>query len=348
MKNPVIYLSALVLVLAFCLSSPSCSKENPMEDPQQEEEQEKEKKATYYNPVLRADVPDPTVIRGEDGKFYAIGTGANVFVSPDLMDWKRVGNAFKSMPAWLESSRGTGYVWACDVNRIGDRYVMYYALSEWDELDLNGIGIATADSPQGPYDDRGKLFLSNEIGVRNSIDPCYVEENGNKFLIWGSFHGLYIVELSEDGLSLRKDAKPIKVAGSAFEGVMLYKRDGYYYLFASVGSCCSGLSSTYRTVVARSEELFGPYVDKNGKRMLDNAYETVISGSPDFKGTGHNSELVEDDEGQTWMLYHAYSVAVPERGRQMLLDRIRWDNYGWPYVNEGQPSKGPVLGPVWK
>ena len=339
MKMPALPFLFPAFLLLLC---PACANADRLETPVVTE------KVTYTNPVISSAVPDPTVIRGEDGLFYAVGTGANVFSSSDLMEWKPLGKAFASMPAWLESPRGTGGVWACDVNRIGNRYVMYYALSEWDELDLNGIGVAVADKPQGPYEDRGKLFISQEIGVRNSIDPCYVEDGGGRFLIWGSFFGLYIVELADDGLSLRENAKPIRVAGNAFEGVMLHKRNGKYYLFASVGSCCEGLSSTYRTVVGRSEKLFGPYVDRNGKQMLDNGFETVISGSSAFKGTGHNAELVEDDAGATWILYHAYSVAAPTKGRMMLLDRIRWDNDGWPYVSEGQPSSGPVPGPVWK
>jgi arabinan endo-1,5-alpha-L-arabinosidase len=129
---------------------------------------------------------------------------------------------------------------------------------------------------------------------------------------------------------------------------MLHKRGGAYFLFASVGSCCAGLNSTYRTVVGRSDHLFGPYLDRNGKRMLDNGYETVVAGSPSFKGTGHNAELVTDDAGKTWMLYHAYSVREPDKGRLLMLDEVRWDNDGWPYVSEGRPSATAVPGPVWK
>lgn len=38
--------------------------------------------------------------------------------------------------------------------------------------------------------------------------------------------------------------------------------------FASVGSCCDGLNSTYRAVVGRSKDLLGPYVDDKGGDML--------------------------------------------------------------------------------
>ena len=46
-----------------------------------------------------------------------------------------------------------------------------------------GIGCAVADSPAGPFTNQGKLFRSNEIGVQNSIDPFYIEENGEKYLL---------------------------------------------------------------------------------------------------------------------------------------------------------------------
>ena len=106
--------------------------------------------------------------------------------------------------------------------------------------------------------------------MQNSIDPFYIEDKGNKYLFWGSFRGIYGIELSEDGLSLKSGSVPQKIAGGAFEGTYIHKRGKYYYLFASVGSCCQGLKSTYRTVVGRSESLFGPYLDKRGNRMPEN------------------------------------------------------------------------------
>ena len=122
----------------------------------------------YSNPVMNANIPDPTVIKAPDGTFYAVGTGANVFRSLNMVDWERVGKAFEKMPSWLTSERGTGRVWACDVNHVGGKYVMYYALSEWDELDVNGIGAAVSDKPQGPYKDLGKMFTSSEKALKYS------------------------------------------------------------------------------------------------------------------------------------------------------------------------------------
>ena len=122
-------------------------------------------------------------------------------------------------------------------------------------------------------------------------------ERNTQYLFWGSFRGIYGIELSDDGLSVRKGAKLRQVAGTAYEGTYIHKKDGYYYFFASIGTCCEGLKSTYTTVVGRSKKLFGPYVDKNGKKMLDNHHEILIHKNEAFVGTGHNSEIVTDKTG---------------------------------------------------
>ena len=192
------------------------------------------------------------------------------------------------------------------------------------------------------------MFRSTEIGVQNSIDPCYVEKGRKKYLVWGSFSGLFMGELTKDGKQLKHPHNLTQVAGKAFEGAMIYKRGKYYYLFASVGTCCEGANSTYRTVVGRAKDIKGPYVDKKGGRMLDNHFETVISGNERWKGPGHNSEVVTDDAGQTWLLYHAYDAQDPAKGRVLLLDKLQWDCDGWPSVQGGTPSTTPQDTPIFK
>lgn len=123
-----------------------------------------------------------------------------------------------------------------------------------------------ADRPEGPFDDLGMLFRSNEIGVQNSIDPFYIEDDGHKYLFWGSFRGIHAVELTDDGLAVAQGAQPQRIAGTAYEGTYIHKHGGYYYLFASTGSCCEGMKSSYTTVVGRSKHLMGPYTDRAGGR----------------------------------------------------------------------------------
>lgn len=292
----------------------------------------------YSNPVIDRSLPDPTIMQTEDGTFYVYATenirNVPIYRSQNLVDWEFVGTAFtdETRPDFEPKGR----IWAPDINRIGNKYVLYYSMSVWGGEWTCGIGVASADSPEGPFTDHGMLFRSNGIGVQNSIDPFYINDNGKNYLFWGSFHGIYGIELSKDGLSLAKRAKPRQVAGSAYEGTYIYPRNGYYYMFASTGTCCDGLNSTYQTVVGRSKNIWGPYVSPEDKPMLENNHKVVIHKNEKFVGTGHNSEIITDDNGNEWILYHAFEVDSPQ-GRKLMLDRVVWIN-DWPYVATDSPS----------
>lgn len=298
---------------------------------------------TYTNPVINTSLPDPTVIRADDGYFYLYATedirNLPIYRSRDLTDWQFVGTAFtdETRPQWNKK----GNMWAPDINKIGDKYVLYYSKSEWGGEWTCGIGAATADRPEGPFTDHGPLFISSEIGVRNSIDQFYIEDNGHKYLFWGSFHGIYGIELSDDGLSVKPGAVKKQVSGTFMEGTYIHKRGKYYYLFGSAGTCCEGARSTYRVTYGRSENLFGPYVDKKGQRLLDNHYEVMLHGDDTFVGTGHNAEFVTDDLGQDWILYHGYKKAEADDGRVVFLSRVDWKD-GWPEVAGSVPEKENV------
>lgn len=294
-------------------------------------------KYKYNNPVYGHDFPDPTIIR-VGRYFYAYHTGNKVPVarSTNLCQWIPVGNCF------TESSRpkfvAGGGVWAPDINKIGDKYVMYYSMSTWGGEWECGIGVATSDIAYANFKDHGKLFISREIGVQNSIDPFYIEEdNGDKYLFWGSFRGIYGIQLSDDGLSIKEGVEKFKIAGTLTEGTYIHKRDGYYYLIGSAGSCCEKEKSSYHMVVARSRNLSGPYLSKNGGNALNNSFSPLLSADNNYAyGTGHCSEIVTDDAGQDWILFHAYKASNVNDGRCLYLEQVKWDSDGWPYIVGGK------------
>lgn len=293
----------------------------------------------YTNPVINYSLPDPTIVKAEDGFFYLFATedikNVPIHRSRDLVNWSYVGTAFDKAhrPSFVEK----GSVWAPDISYIDGQYVLYYAMSTWGGEWECGIGRAVALSPQGPYQDLGMLFRSNEIGVQNSIDPYYIEDGGKKYLFWGSFHGLYAVELTSDGLNVKEGSAPVKVAGDGYEGVYVHKKDGWFYLMASRGSCCEGLKSTYHVTVGRSRDILGEYVNRKGEKMLDSKHEVILEKNGAFVGPGHNSEIVTDDEGQDWIFYHGVSTDNPS-GRVLLMDKVSWKD-GWPVISDGTPSK---------
>lgn len=298
----------------------------------------------YVNPVISQSTPDPTVIRDlQTGLYFLYGTedtrNIPIYRSENLVDWTLTGTVF------TDEVRPKGNLWAPEICRIKDKYVLFYSLwngDVWTSL----IGYAVADSPQGPFMDKGTVIKSRDIGVEQSIDQYYIEDKGKSYLFWGSFRNIYAVELDitdELVITVKEETKQ-QITGNAFEGTNIYRYKGYYYLFASIGDFTN---DTYRTVVGRSSNLLGPYADKEGKLMLDNGYEVVMGNSEQFYGLGHNAGLVEDDAGQTWMFYHGYERQT-KKGRYVFLDKVFWDDQDWPYIQGGISSTKAVIPVIHK
>lgn len=307
-------------------------------------------KETYTNPIINRSLPDPTVLRDADGTYWLYATedihNTPIYRSTNLVDWEFMGTAFtdSSRPKMVSG----GGIWAPEINYINGKYVLYYSKSVWGGTWTCGIGAATSDHPAGPFTDHGKLFISDEIGVENSIDQFFYSEDGHNYLFWGSFHGIYAIELTEDGLSVKEGAQKVQVASGFMEGTCVVKRGDFYYLIGSNGSCCEGANSTYKVVVNRSRNLLGPYTNRNRASALKGNYSNMLIGSSKVVGPGHNSRFVQDDAGQDWIIYHGYLRSDPDNGRVTFMDPIVWTN-GWPTVKNGHPSTScqrPVIDPA--
>lgn len=306
----------------------------------------------YSNPIFSAfSLPDPDVIRADDGSFYLYATehrrndpdmkNSPIMRSTDLINWTRVGSIFtdSTHPQITDQSAG---IWAPSVNKVGNKYVIYY--SQPGKNYKHAIGVAVADSPTGPFTDLGKLIDSNEQGVDISIDAYLYQENGRNYLFWGSFRNISVLELTEDGTAIKNKAsqKRREVAGGQYEAAVVLKRDGWYYLILSTGDYSKG--GTYRIVVGRSQSIFGPYVDKSGNDMMSVHHALVLKGNDTFSSPGHCSRIITDDAGQDWILYHAYPN--DKDFRCLMLDRVDWVD-GWPVSPGQQPTSQSVDRPVF-
>ena len=296
---------------------------------------------TYQNPIIRYSLPDPTIIKAADGFFYIYATedthNVPIYRSKNLVNWVYAGTAFNDRTRPMDFVPNGG-IWAPDINYIDGQYVLYYSKSEWGKTWECGIGVAVSDRPNGGFHDAHKLFISSEVNIENCIDPFFIQEDGRNYLFWGSFHDIYGVELTADGLSIKEGCTPQKIAGGLIEATMIVKHAGFFYLIGSAGSCCEGAKSTYRLVVARSRNLFGPYVDRQGRSAIGDNFSTLLTKSSHVFGPGHCSEFVTDDAGQTWVLYHGFQASDVEAGRVVYLDKIEWGSDGWPTIKNSQPS----------
>ncbi len=88
--------------------------------------------------------------------------------------------------------------------------------------------------------------------------------------------------------------------------------------------------------------------------MLDSGNGTkVLDLSTKFVGTGHCSEIITDDNGTDWIMYHAIPLNEKTYAgnwyRALMLDKITWGSDGWPMIgNNGQPTGTEQSGPVFK
>ena len=300
---------------------------------------------TYQNPVSKKSLPDPTVMRAPDGWFYLYATedthNVPIYKSKNLTTWRYAGTAFTDATRPMDFV-SNGAIWAPEINyfQVGDKmqYVLYYSKSEWGKTWECGIGVAVSDYPNTGFHDAHKLFISSEMGLENCIDPFFIEDNGKKYLFFGSFHDIYGIELTEDGMAVKEGASKFKIAGGLIEATTIMKHDGWFYLIGSAGSCCEGASSTYRLVMARSRRVTGPYVDRNNRTAIGDNMSLLLQKSDEVVGPGHCSRFVEDDAGQTWIIYHGFQADNIDGGRVTYLDRIIWDEDGWPTVAGMKPS----------
>ncbi|RDI70013.1 family 43 glycosylhydrolase [Halopelagius longus] len=303
----------------------------------------------YHNELYGPHFPDPTIHRDDSGTWWAYGTnmdrsdGSNdseellipILRSDNLHEWTYVGEAFDSRPGWTYGS-----IWAPDIHYYDGEWVMFYSLSPrpWESGEF-GIGLAKSDTPDGPFTDYGQILGDNDHEGGGSIDGYFVEHDGTPYLFWGSFQGIYVTELTAD----LQDWKPStlqQVAGQAYEGTCVFRRNGYWYLFVATGTCCDGYSSTYEVEVGRSQSLFGPYTDPSGTDMLNydanNAGVAQLTANSRFAAPGHG-DIATDDNGRDWFVYHAYDRNDQEYvddvpARQFFLDRVEWTEDDWPLI----------------
>lgn len=292
-------------------------------------------RATYTNPVIAGDFPDPSVIRVGDDYWTTATSGewAPVFLlmhSRDLVHWEARGAVFPNRPAWAASN-----FWAPELQQHGARFFVYYTARM-----KNGplcVAVASADKPGGPYKDHGQLVCQ----PAGSIDAVTtVDQNGELFLIWkedGNSRNeptpLWAQKLSPDGTKLvggRQELfrnNPATWEGGVVEGAFVVRRGDWFYLFYSGNTCC-GRRCNYALGVARAKKILGPWEKHPANPILA---ENGVWQCP-----GHGS-IVTSKEGRDYLLYHAYrkSDVAFRIGREALLDEVKWEANGWPSINEG-------------
>jgi arabinan endo-1,5-alpha-L-arabinosidase len=298
-------------------------------------------------------VHDPVMIQ-QDSMYYLFctGPGISALSSADMQNWSYDGPVFQTAPAWtFESVAGfKGHMWAPDISFHNGKYYLYYSVSAFGK-NTSCIGVATnvtlhRTDPQYHWEDHG-IVIQSVPGrdLWNAIDPnLVISDNNEPWLVYGSFwNGIKLVRLSSD---LKEIAEPEEwrtlakryrdpetpdpdPGDGAIEAPFIFKKNHYFYLFVSFDFCCRGVNSNYKIMVGRSENITGPYLDREGKDMFAGGGSLVLAGNENWPGVGHNSAYTFNNKD--YIIFHAYDAS--ENGKPKLLIReLNWDDKGWPSV----------------
>ncbi|HEX8338319.1 MAG TPA: family 43 glycosylhydrolase [Pyrinomonadaceae bacterium] len=314
--------------------------------------------ATYRNPVIAGDYPDPSVVRVGEEYWAAVTTGGwaphfALLRSRDLVNWEAAGHVFREKPAWAK-----GDFWAPEIaSGFGGRTFVFYTARRDEGAKRRGtlcIAAASAESPQGPYTDHGPLVCQiPELNNVGSIDAFFLrDETGAPYIVWKADGNdaepdvptsIFAQQLSADGTRFVGKRREILRNTSPWErhvveGSFIIRRGGWFYHFYSGNACC-GRACDYALGVARAKRLLGPW-EKYSKNP-------IIAANQDWQCPGHGS-IAETPDGRTFLLYHSYRRRRDtfNVGREALLDEIVWGEDGWPRVNEGRGPSSVAPAPL--
>lgn len=287
----------------------------------------------YRNPILYADYSDPDAIRVGEDYFMVASSFSNspalpILHSKDLVNWKVVNYCLKHIPEFRYNNplHGCG-VWAPSIRYYEGTYYVCFPMPD------EGIYMTTTKDPFGEW--------SEPVNIRPGagwIDPCpFWDDDGNAYLVAGVAKSrigyksvLHIVRMRPDGMGIFGDEVKIFDGNEngqiTIEGPKMYKRNGYYYIFAPAG----GVKTGWQTIL-RSKNPFGPYEHKVVLRQGD----SLVNGP-------HQGAWVDTVTGEDWFLHFQDVYAA---GRITHLQPMHWEN-DWPIIGinkEGNDYGEPVM-----
>lgn len=303
-------------------------------------------------------VHDPVMIQ-QDGTYYLFetGRGVSMWSSPDMENWTEEEQIFDSAPEWTFEVNPDfrNHMWAPDIAHHNGTYYLYYSVSSFGR-NTSAIGVATnetlhPDDPNYEWVDHGPVVESVPgRDMWNAIDPNLTfDDEGTPWLTFGSYWlGMKLVKMKDNltEVAVNTEAEWHTIAArhrywklderdagdsenGDIEAPFIFKKNGWYYLFASWDRCCSGENSTYKVVVGRSKDITGPYLDRANRDMRHGGGTIVIKGNEDWAGIGHNSAYTFN--GTDYLVAHGYDLSDDGDSKLILLE-MEWDD-GWPEVS---------------
>ena len=285
---------------------------------------------------------DPTMVEA-NGTFYRFWTGDRIpsATSTDLLHWENAPTAYSGgYPAWVNEwlngvpGQTFNFPWAPDVSYFNGQFHLYSSFSAKFGDNISCMTHLTSDGPTPEnWTDHGPVICTEGNEPYNAIDAdVALDTEGNPYLSFGSFwDGIMAFPLNADGSRKGSDITRLAWARE-IEAPVLLRRCGYYYLFVTWGLCCPGEGRSvndlsYRVAVGRSENILGPYVDRDGKAMLDGGGTLLVEGDGvQWAAAGHSDVIVTGSK-----IYHYYHAYRQSNGQaQLRIVELPFDDEGWP------------------
>lgn len=295
------------------------------------------------NPILPGWYADPeAAVFGDtywifptSSRPYAEQIAFDAFSSPDLVQWTRHPGVLKiEAISWAREA-----LWAPSVVEKDGKYYFFFSANDIkNDNELGGIGVAVADTPEGPYRDLlGKPLVGAFHNGAQPIDQyVFKDDDGTWYMIYGGWKHANIVRLKNDftGVEPMADGtlyKEITPAPEYVEGSLMFKRGGRYYYMWSEGGWGE---PDYSVAYAIADAPTGPF--KRIGRILQQ--DPTIATS-----AGHHS-VIHAPGGDNWyIVYHRRPLGQTDRNHRVTaIDRMIFDAQGHilpvKITHEGVPA----------
>ena len=212
-------------------------------------------------------------------------------------------------------------MWAPAIVNHNGKYFLFFAANDIQNNEqVGGIGVAVADGPLGPFQDRAVL-------ATNAIDAhLFQDDDGKLYLYYVDLvEGFKIrVQPMRDPVTREGDATVVirptepweKVSGHVTEGPFMLKRRGIYHLMYS-GTGAD--SPNYGIGYATAESPLGPFKKYAGNPIARRGGRVL--------GPGHHC-VVETPDGKLWLVYHQKWGEETSFKRFLAIDPLWFDESG--------------------
>ena len=324
-------------------------------------------KTSIQNPILRGFHPDPSIIRVGEDYYIATSTfewwpGVRLHHSRDLKNWEQIEYPLSRLSQL--DLRGVGAsqgIWApCLTYDQGTFYLVYTVVRSFycNMYDTENY-LVTSDNIHGPWSEPVAL---NNFGFDPSL---FHDEDGRKYMVSmvtdhrvpKKYAGrLVLQEYDPEKKAMTGPVRDIYQGEKIFlEGPHIYKRQGWYYLFAAD----TGTGEGHGQSVLRSRDIWGPYEmlkENHGEQREENEAFSILTSRHHedilLQKSGHG-DLVETPGGE-WYMVHLCGRAFADRnpadagrfpnsrrymmGRETAIQKILWREDGWPVLEAGDTT----------